>query len=178
MRVAPEPAEERQHLLVHQIDLIERCLVLGKLLGTRQFTEHQQVGHFREMAVLRQLLDGITAVEQDALVAVDESNRALGRSGGSKTGIEGENSESAIERLNVHRRGPKCSVQNGQTVFAGSVRESRGHKLMRHDLIHLTLDYETRYRRDAAGAPAAWAPGRPKSRERKPNPCGRSEQPD
>jgi len=42
-----------------------------------QLPEQNQVGHLEEGALPRQLLDRVAAVTQDALIAVDEGDRAL-----------------------------------------------------------------------------------------------------
>ena len=54
---------------------------LGQLALVRQFAVQDQVGRFEIGAALGQLLDGVSPVHQDALVAVDERNLALARRG-------------------------------------------------------------------------------------------------
>ena len=52
-----------------------------ELRGRRQFAEDEQVGHFDEVALLGQHLDRVAAVAEDALLAVEERDRAGGRAG-------------------------------------------------------------------------------------------------
>ena len=59
-------------------DVVDPAVKLG---AGGQFTEQDQVGGLEETGFLGELLDRITAVLQDALVAIDEGDRALGRSG-------------------------------------------------------------------------------------------------
>jgi hypothetical protein len=54
---------------------------LTVLRVVRQLAEQNQVRRFEEVAVLRQLLDRIAAVEQNALVAVDERDPAAASGG-------------------------------------------------------------------------------------------------
>ena len=48
------------------------CVHCSMLRLGRQLAEQDQVGRLEEVAVLGQLLDRVAAVEQDALVAVDD----------------------------------------------------------------------------------------------------------
>ena len=48
-----------------------------------------------------QLVDGIAAIEQDALVAVDEGDVAFGRGGGGEAGIVGEDVRLVVELADV-----------------------------------------------------------------------------
>ena len=76
MRVVLESLHELLDVLVqHRVegDLANPGLELR--LG-RQFAEQDQVGGFEEVALFGELLDGVAAIEQDALVAVDEGNGA------------------------------------------------------------------------------------------------------
>ena len=47
----------------------------------------QQVGDLEEVGLLRQLLDRVAAVLEDALVAVDEGDRAAARGGVDEAGV-------------------------------------------------------------------------------------------
>jgi hypothetical protein len=58
--------------------------------GIGQFAVLQQIGDFEEVAVLGQLLDGVAAIQQLALVTVDEGDFGLATGGGQETGVVGE----------------------------------------------------------------------------------------
>jgi hypothetical protein len=67
-RKAPQ---EELHLLVDHGVVGHELGELGLLVAVGQVTVQQQVAGFHEVAVGGQLLDGVTAVQQLALVAVD-----------------------------------------------------------------------------------------------------------
>ena len=71
MRVAPEAAQEELHLLVdHRV--VRHQLVEGLFLGgAGQLAIQEQIAGFEKVALRRQLLDRIAAVQQLALVAID-----------------------------------------------------------------------------------------------------------
>ena len=74
-------------VLVHERvvgDLVHPGLVLR--LG-RQLAVDQQVGDLEEVRLLGQLLDRVAAVLQDALVAVDEGDRAAAGGGVDEAGV-------------------------------------------------------------------------------------------
>ena len=48
------------------------------LILVRQFAEHKKIADFQEIGILRQLLDRVTPVAQDAFLAVEIGNRAVG----------------------------------------------------------------------------------------------------
>jgi len=56
----------------------------------RQVAVDEQISHFDEPAVLRELLDWDAAVAQDALFAVEERDRALRRRGVHESRVEGD----------------------------------------------------------------------------------------
>ena len=79
MRVAAEAGEEAAHLLVDHRVVGDAVVEVGLLRRRRQFAVEQQVAGLEEVAVLGQLLDRIAAIEQDALVAVDEGDLRIRR---------------------------------------------------------------------------------------------------
>ena len=72
MRVAAEAGEEARHLLVHHGVARDAIVEIVLLRLGRQLAVEQQVADFEEVAVLGQLLDRVAAMQQDALVAVDD----------------------------------------------------------------------------------------------------------
>ena len=71
VRVAPKTLEKPGHLVMHHgvaRDDVDEILVLR---GVGQLTVQQQVADLEKIAVLRQLLDGIAAIQQHAFVPID-----------------------------------------------------------------------------------------------------------
>ena len=79
MRVAAEAGEEAAHLLVDHRVMGDAMVEVGLLRRRRQLAVEQQVAGLQEVAVLGELLDRIAAIEQDALVAVDEGDLRIRR---------------------------------------------------------------------------------------------------
>ena len=52
---------------------------LVQLLFRGEFTKHQQICDFQKCATLGEHFDGISAITQDALVAIDEGDGAFAR---------------------------------------------------------------------------------------------------
>ena len=85
--VVAEALHEGLHVLVDERvvgDLVHPGVVL-RLGG--QLAVDQEVGHLEEAGLLRQLLDRVAAVLQDALVAVDVGDRAAARGGVDEAGV-------------------------------------------------------------------------------------------
>ena len=77
VRVVAESVHESLDVLVHERvvgDLVHPGVVL--LLGG-QLALDQEIGHLEEVGLLRELLDRVAAVLEDALVAVDVGDRGL-----------------------------------------------------------------------------------------------------
>ena len=71
MGIAPEALEEPGHLLVdHRVvgDGMLECAALGLV---RQFAVIEQIAGLDEVAIFGELLDGIAAMQQNALIAID-----------------------------------------------------------------------------------------------------------
>ena len=101
VRVAAEAAHEELHLLVDhrvpghaadEIDLLRRV---------RQLAVEQQVADLHEVALHRELLDRVAAVEELALVAVDERDRRVARCGRQEARVVGESAGLAVKRPDV-----------------------------------------------------------------------------
>ena len=58
-----------------------------QLLGARTLAVDQQVGHFDVARLFRELLDGIAAIQQHALVTVDIGDGGLAAGGGGEAGV-------------------------------------------------------------------------------------------
>ncbi len=99
--VTAEAGVELGQLLVHHRVLLDGVFEIALLTGVRQLAVLQQIGHFEEVAVLSQLLDRIAAIQQLALVTVDEGNLGLAAGGGEETGVVGKQTGLATEGTNI-----------------------------------------------------------------------------
>ena len=88
--VVVEAAEEVLLRLVHHRVMRDLVLEIRELRLVGQLAVDQQVGHLEEARLLGQLLDRVAAVEQDALVAVDEGDGAARARGRDEAGVVGE----------------------------------------------------------------------------------------
>ena len=102
MRIPPEAPEEVVHLFVDHRVAGDCLLEILELARRRQFPVKQQVADFEEMRLRRQFVDGIAAVEQFALVAVDEGDRAVAGCGRGESGVIGEHPRLRIELADIH----------------------------------------------------------------------------
>ena len=87
--VVAEALHEALDVLVHERvvgDLVHPGVVL--LLG-RQLAVDEEVGDLEEVGLLRELLDRVAAVLEDALVAVDEGDGRAARGGVDEAGVVG-----------------------------------------------------------------------------------------
>ena len=114
MRIAPEPAEKRAHLLVHHGVLRHRVDELLLLVGRRQLALEQQIADLEEVAVHRELFDGITAIQKFPLVAVDIGNGRGACRGREKAGIVGKAPRFRVQRTDIDHFGADGSGQHGQ----------------------------------------------------------------
>src|SRR4030095_16637747 len=97
MRVAAKSAHEELHLLVDHRMVDHSSDELGLLLDVRQIGVEQQVAGFEEVALYRKLLDRVAAVKELPLVAVDEGDRRIARSGRQEPRIVGEFSRLRVQ---------------------------------------------------------------------------------
>ena len=81
----------------------------------RQFAVQQQIADFQEVGMLGQLVDRIAAIEQNALVAVDEGDVALAARGRGEAGIVGEDVRLAVELADVDDFGPLGAAKTGSS---------------------------------------------------------------
>ena len=112
--VAPEAAIEIVDLLVHHRvvgDGVDEAVLLACV---RQLAIEQQIGDFEKVAVLGQLVDGVAAVQQHALFAVDIGDPRLARAGRGVAGIVRELARAAVERADVDDRRADRALEDGQ----------------------------------------------------------------
>ena len=89
MRVAREAVEEPLQILVQQRVPLDLVGELVQLFLGRQFAVDQQIADLDEVRLLGELLDRVAAVAQDARVAVDVGDGALGGGGVDEAFVEG-----------------------------------------------------------------------------------------
>ena len=130
-------AEGRHQLLDvlvdHRVvrDVVGPLLVLG--LGG-QLAVQDQVGRLQVAALLGQLLDGIAAVVEDALVPVDEGDAALARGGVGEGGVVGHEAEVVGRGLDLPEvEGPDGAVLYGQLVGLPVAVVRDGEAVLGHD---------------------------------------------
>ncbi len=99
--IAAKAAIETDHLLMQQIMLAHGLAERGLLDGRRQLPEHEQIGHLKKVALLGQLLDGITAIRQDARIPIHEGDSALAGCRRAIPGVIGQKPVTGIEGLDV-----------------------------------------------------------------------------
>ena len=112
--VAAEAGEEAAHLLVDHRVIGHAMVEVGLLRRRRQLAVEQQVAGLEEVAVLGELLDRVAAIEQDALVAVDEGDLGLAGGGRGEARIVGEAPGVAVERADVDDVGAERALADGK----------------------------------------------------------------
>ena len=124
MRIAREAVEEPLQVLVQQrvpLDLVGELLQL--LLGG-QLAVDQQIADLDEVGLLCQLLDRVAAVAQDAGVAVDVGDGALGRGSVDEAFVEGGVAALGQQRTQRDSVGPLGGADDVQIKLATRVRQA------------------------------------------------------
>ena len=116
MRVAAEALEEPAHLLVHHRVMDHAIDEVGLLLRGRQFAVEQQITGFEKVAVLRQVIDRIAAIEQNALVAVDIGDLGFAAAGRREAWVVGEDAGFGVELADVDDFGADGPLVNREGV--------------------------------------------------------------
>ncbi len=75
--ITTETVEEALQLFMHHGVILHGADELGLFFGTGKFAVQQQVAGFQVIGILGQLLNGVAAVKQNALVAVDVGDLRL-----------------------------------------------------------------------------------------------------
>jgi hypothetical protein len=114
MGVPPEALEEAVELGVQHGVVGDHVLEFGELGGRRQFAMQQEVADLQEARLFGQLLDGIAAVEQDALVAIDKRDLAFARGCRGEARVEREAVRVGVELADVDDLGTKRTLQDRQ----------------------------------------------------------------
>ena len=125
MRVATEAGVKPRHLLVHHRVLDDAQVERVVLAAGRKLAVEQQVAGFDEAAELCELVDRVTAIEQDAVVAVDEGNLQLAARRRGEARVVGEAAGILIERVDVDHVGPERPLAD-RKVVPGAVDQDGG----------------------------------------------------
>ncbi|MNR36885.1 hypothetical protein D3C85_1548600 [compost metagenome] len=89
----------------------------------RQFTVQQQVTGFEVVAVLCELLDGVAAVQQLALVAVDVRDCRLAGCRREEAGVIREHAGLAVQLANINHVRANVALVHGQFDAGAAIRE-------------------------------------------------------
>ncbi len=76
MRVARKAVVKRPHVLMKHCVFFYRVGEILKLFTSREFAVDEQIAGLEKVAMLGQLLDGVTSVSQNAGIAIQISDRA------------------------------------------------------------------------------------------------------
>ena len=123
VRVTTEAAEEADHLLVQHGMVRDDIVEIGLLLGRGQLALQQQVADIQVVAVLGQILDGIAAIQQLTLVAVNEGDGGFAGPGGHEAGVEGELAGVGVQLADVNDIRPHGSLVDRELSAGGTIRE-------------------------------------------------------
>ncbi len=125
MRVAAEAGVEPRHLLMHHRVPDDARVERVVLAAGRELAVEQQVAGLDEAAELCELVDRIAAIEQDAVVAIDEGDLRLAACRRSEARVVGEAAGILIERVDVDHVGPERPLTDRKLV-TGAVDQDGG----------------------------------------------------
>ncbi len=105
-----------------------------------QLAVEQQVAHLEEVAFDRELLDRVAAVEELALVAVDERDRRAAGGGRQEARVVGKAAGLAVERADVDDVGADAAGEDrksdgGRAVGEGQCRGAVGHDVVSPSIV-------------------------------------------
>jgi hypothetical protein len=125
VRVAPVTGVNSRHLLVHHRVVRFDVAEPSEFLVARKLAMEEQIAGGEEVGVLRELINGVSTVEQLTLVAVDIGNgtRAVGRRREAR--IVGEATGVAVEITDVDHVGPDGAAANRQLGHSVIVSQRR-----------------------------------------------------
>jgi hypothetical protein len=147
MRRGGEALEEVLHVLVQQRMPREVLAPVAELRLVRKFAVDEQVSRLDEGRAFGELFDGDAAITQDALVAVDERDRAPRRRRVHEGGIERHVPRFRSERSNVDRL--LAFGSDDERRFEPRVPQ-RDDGLVRHGILRCGMSRHYRPRSDLA----------------------------
>ena len=101
MGVPPETAEEVVQLLIEHCVVGHTFLKLDFLFTRGQLPIEKKVAYFHKVGIFRQLIDGITAIQQNTLFPVDVGDFGFAATRGGIAGIVGETIGLCVETANI-----------------------------------------------------------------------------
>ena len=101
VRVLGKRSEKIFHVFMKQRVVPNRTVKVGKLVPRGQFTVDQQVGDFKEAAVLRKRFDGNTSKAQFAFLFIDEADRTHTRARVRITGVKGDGASNSAKLADI-----------------------------------------------------------------------------
>jgi hypothetical protein len=126
VRVVLEPVEEPDEVLVDHAVAPRVALKHDALRARGQRPAQQQVPAIHHVAVLRELLDGVAAVQQTPVLAVDVRDRGRARSRGVEPGVERAHRVLGVEPADVQERRAGGIAEHGELEHAAvGQREGR-----------------------------------------------------
>ena len=126
VRVVLEPVEEPDEVLVDHAVSPRLALKHSSLRPGGQRPAQQQVPAIHHVAVLRELLNGVAAVQQASVLAVDVRDRGRARRRGVEPGVERAHPVLGVEPAHVQKRRARGIAQHGELEHAAvGQREGR-----------------------------------------------------
>src|SRR5262249_1515443 len=117
---------------------------VGFLRGAGQLPVEQQITGFEKIAVFGKVGDRITAIEQNALVAVDIGDLGFAAPGGGETGIVGEYAGLGIKLADVQHLRPDRAVKDGKQMALVAGGDWAGLDIGAGFRVHVSPLYEQR----------------------------------
>ena len=90
MSIAAEAVDEVFHLLVQHGVVGYVAAEFLVLLLIRELAVHQEIAAFHEVGIFGDLLNGITAIQEDAFITIDVGYFGFGGGGGDEARVVGE----------------------------------------------------------------------------------------
>ena len=126
VRVTAEATQEELHLLVDHGVVGHAAGEVGLLGCVGQIAVQQQVAGFQEVAVFGQLLNGVAAVQQLALVTIDVGDGRLGGCCGQEARVIGEHARLRIQLADVDDVRADAALIDRQVHAGAAVTERQG----------------------------------------------------
>ena len=88
--ITPKAAKKAAQLLIQHRVISDIQIELPFFCRVWQLTVEQQITHFQELTMIRQISNCVTAMQQNSLFAIDKGNPRVTTAGGNKTRVVGE----------------------------------------------------------------------------------------
>src|SRR6201988_2059391 len=126
MGIAPETLKESAHLLVNHGVMGHAIDEVGFLRRRRQLAVEKEIAGLEKVAVLGEIGNRVTAIEQDTLVAVDIGDLGFAAASRGEAGIVGENTGFGVELADVQYFRAQRAVINGKRIVLVAERDGAG----------------------------------------------------